>query len=43
VAIGMHLEVAAVRAELVRALQPVTAPASAAALRRLQRYGRLSC
>lgn len=43
VAIGMHLDVPTVRADLVRALQPVTAPASAAALRRLQRYRRLSC
>lgn len=43
VAIGMHLEVPAVRAELLRALQPVSTPASAAALRRLQRYRRLSC
>lgn len=43
VAIGMHLDVAAVRAELVRALEPVTAAASAAALRRLQRYRQFSC
>ncbi|MDP7701682.1 GTP-binding protein [Mycobacterium sp. TY815] len=43
VAIGMHLAVPAVRAELSRALQPVSAPASAVALRRLQRYRRLSC
>lgn len=43
VAIGMHLDVPAVRAELLRALQPVSTPASAAALRRLQRYRRLSC
>jgi G3E family GTPase len=43
VAIGMHLEVPAVRAELLRALQPFSTPASAAALRRLQRYRRLSC
>lgn len=43
VAIGMHLDVPAVRAELLRALQSVSTPASAAAPRRLQRYRRLSC
>ncbi|MBX9639697.1 MAG: GTP-binding protein [Mycobacteriaceae bacterium] len=43
VAIGLHLDVPAVRAELLRALQPASTPASAAALRRLQRYRRLSC
>ncbi len=43
VAIGMHLDVAAVRGQLARVLQPVSGPASASALRRLQRYRRLSC
>lgn len=42
VAIGMHLDVAAVRAELVRAAQAADGPASSAALRRLQRYRRVS-
>ncbi len=40
VAIGMHLDAADVRAQLVRALQPGSA--SAGGLRRLQRYKRLS-
>ncbi|WP_205873220.1 CobW family GTP-binding protein [Mycobacterium camsae] len=43
VAIGMHFDVPVVRAELVRALRPVTAAASETALRRLQRYRQLSC
>lgn len=42
VAIGMHLDVAAVRARLDRALQPVYGPAWGQASRRLQRYLRLS-
>lgn len=42
VAIGMHLDVAAVRAQLAGALHPAAGPASAAALRRLQRYRQLS-
>lgn len=42
VAIGMHLDVAAVGARLDRALQPVYGPASGQASRRLQRYLRLS-
>lgn len=42
VAIGMHLDIPAVRARLDDALQPVSGSASAPALRRLQRYRRLS-
>lgn len=42
VAIGMDLDVPAVRARLADALQPVPGSASAPALRRLQRYRRLS-
>ncbi len=38
VAIGMHLDIEAVHARLDRAVQPVSRPASAQALRRLQRY-----
>ncbi len=41
VAIGMHLDVAAVRAQLAGALQPAPGPASAPSLGRLQRYRRL--
>lgn len=40
VAIGMHLDIDGVRARLDNALQPVSGPASAQALRRLQRYWR---
>lgn len=42
VAIGMHLDVTAVRARLDNALQPAPGPAPAPALRRLERYRRLS-
>lgn len=42
VAIGMHLDTDAVRAVLESAVGPVSAPASSAAVRRLQRYRRLS-
>jgi G3E family GTPase len=42
VAIGMHLDVHAVRARLDRAVQPASGPASAQALKRLERYRRLS-
>jgi G3E family GTPase len=42
VAIGMHLDVPAVRARLDNALQPAPGPAPAPALRRLERYRRLS-
>ncbi|OBJ10414.1 cobalamin biosynthesis protein CobW [Mycobacterium sp. 1482292.6] len=42
VAIGMHLDVPAVRARLDNALQPAPGPAPAQALRRLERYRRLS-
>lgn len=42
VAIGVHLDIPAVRARLDDALQPVSGSASAPALRRLQRYRRLS-
>ncbi|OBH60321.1 GTP-binding protein [Mycobacterium sp. E2479] len=42
VAIGMHLDTHAVRARLDKALQPASGPASAQALRRLQRYRRTS-
>ncbi len=42
VAIGMHLDVPAVRARLDNALLPASGPASAQASRRLQRYRRLS-
>lgn len=42
VAIGMHLDIAAVRARLDNVLLPTSGPASARALRRLQRYRRLS-
>ncbi|OBH34232.1 cobalamin biosynthesis protein CobW [Mycobacterium intracellulare] len=42
VAIGMHLDIPAVRARLDDALQPVSGSASPSALRRLQRYRRLS-
>ncbi|GAB3026243.1 CobW family GTP-binding protein [Mycobacterium bourgelatii] len=38
VAIGMHLDVEAVRTALARALRPAAGAASASALRRLQRY-----
>lgn len=38
VAIGMHLDTDAVRARLSTAIRPTTAPPSAAAARRLQRY-----
>jgi G3E family GTPase len=41
VAIGMHLDIGGVRARLDDALQPASGPASAQALRRLQRYRRL--
>ncbi|WP_415822543.1 CobW family GTP-binding protein, partial [Mycobacterium senriense] len=40
VAIGMHLDIDGVRARLDDALQPASGPASAQALRRLQRYRR---
>ncbi|OBK27619.1 cobalamin biosynthesis protein CobW [Mycobacterium asiaticum] len=42
VAIGMHLDVTAVRERLDRVVRSGAAPASASALRRLQRYRRLS-
>ncbi|WP_406815375.1 CobW family GTP-binding protein [Mycobacterium sp. M23085] len=42
VAIGMHLDTDAVRARLDKAVQPAAGPASTQALRRLQRYRRLS-
>lgn len=42
VAIGMHLDVPAVRARLDNAVQPASGPASAQALQRLERYRRLS-
>lgn len=42
VGIGMHLDVPAVRAQLVEVLQPVAGAAPAPALRRLQRYRRIS-
>lgn len=42
VAIGMHLDVPAVRARLDNALQPAPGPAPAQALRRLERYRRIS-
>lgn len=42
VAIGMHLDVPAVRARLDHALQPASGPAPAQALRRLERYRRRS-
>lgn len=42
VAIGMHLDIPAVRARLDEALQPASGSASAPASRRLQRYRRLS-
>lgn len=42
VAIGMHLDIPAVRTRLDDALQPASKSASAPALRRLQRYRRLS-
>jgi len=42
VAIGMHLDILAVRARLDNALRSTSGPASAQALRRLQRYRRLS-
>lgn len=41
VAIGMHLDIPAVRARLDKATQPASGPASAQALRRLERYRRL--
>lgn len=41
VAIGMHLDTDGVRARLDNALHPASGPASARALRRLQRYRRL--
>lgn len=42
VAIGMHLDLPAVRTRLDDALRPASGSASASALRRLQRYRRLS-
>lgn len=42
VAIGMHLETHTVHARLDQALRPAAGPASAQALRRLQRYRRIS-
>lgn len=42
VAIGMHLDVPAVRARLDNATQPALGPASAQALRRLERYRQFS-
>lgn len=42
VAIGMHLEHEAVHARLVEALRPAAGPSAPSALRRLQRYRRLS-
>jgi hypothetical protein len=42
VAIGMHLDVDAVRASMRAALAPITEPAPAQGIRRLQRYRRLS-
>ncbi|MEE3754254.1 CobW family GTP-binding protein [Mycobacterium intracellulare] len=42
VAIGMHLDIPAVRARLDNALQPASGSAPAPALRRLQRYRRFS-
>lgn len=42
VAIGMHLDVDGVRTRLDTALQPASGPAPARALRRLQRYRRIS-
>lgn len=42
VAIGMHLDIHGVRVRLENALRPVAAPAAASALRRLERYRRLS-
>lgn len=42
VAIGMHLDVHTVRARLDRAVQPAPGAASAQALKRLERYRRLS-
>jgi G3E family GTPase len=42
VAIGMELDVDAVRARLRSALEPITEPAAAQGLRRLQRHRRLS-
>lgn len=42
VAIGMHLDVPAVREQLAGVLQPASRPASAGGLRRLQHYRRLS-
>jgi G3E family GTPase len=42
VAIGMHLDVGAVRESLDTVVRPVSQPTSAPALRRLQRYLRMS-
>jgi G3E family GTPase len=42
VAIGVHLDLPAVHAQLAEALRPADGSASASALRRLQRYRRLS-
>lgn len=42
VAIGMHLDIDAVHARLDRTVRPAAGPASAQALKRLQRYRRLS-